>query len=142
MKKVTMVCMFLLLLGTAAWAVPGSKKQDDQAALRKEAEISMQQAEKTALAKEAGTIKSKELEKENGKLIYSFDIRTKSGIHEVNVDAVTGEIVEDSVESKAAEAKEKQQDRKQLKARRIKHHLALTSSGGKRIPQHRARDTQ
>ncbi len=49
-------------------------------ALSKEAKISMQQAEKTALAKEPGTIKSKELEKENGKVIYSFDIRTKTGI--------------------------------------------------------------
>ena len=45
-------------------------------------------------------------------LIYSFDIKTKSGIHEVNVDAISGDIVEDKVESAASEAKEKQQDKK------------------------------
>jgi len=45
-------------------------------------------------------------------LIYSFDIKTKSGIHEVNVDAISGDIVEDKVESSASEAKEKQQDKK------------------------------
>ena len=111
MNKFELVCALVLLFGAASWATPAqNEKRDDQAALRKEAKISMQQAEKTALAKEPGTIKSKELEREHGKLIYSFDIRTKSGIHEVNVDATTGDVVEDSVESKAAEAKEKQQD--------------------------------
>jgi uncharacterized membrane protein YkoI len=94
-----------------AWASPAQQeKQDGQAALRKEAKISMRQAQKTALAKEPGAIKSKELEKENGKLIYSFDILTKAGIHELQVDAINGEVVSDTVESKAAEAKEKQQD--------------------------------
>ena len=73
----------------------------------------MHQAQKTALAKEPGTIKSKELEKENGKLIYSFDILAKADIHEVQVDAITGQVVQDIVESKADEAKEKQQDARQ-----------------------------
>ena len=72
--------------------------------------VSMKQAEKTALAKEPGKIKSKELEHENGKDIYSFDIRTASSINELNVDAHTGAIIEDKVESQAAEAQEKQQD--------------------------------
>ena len=67
-------------------------------------------AEKIALAKESGTIKSGELEKEHGRLIYSFDIATASGIREVNLDAKTGEVVEDSVESAADEAKEKKED--------------------------------
>jgi uncharacterized membrane protein YkoI len=96
------------------WAVAN----DDQAALRKEAKISMQQAEKTALVMEPGTIKSKELERENGKLIYSFDIRTKSGIREVNVDAISGNVLEDWVETKAAEAKEKQQDAKRHRSKK------------------------
>ncbi|MDP9162180.1 MAG: PepSY domain-containing protein [Acidobacteriota bacterium] len=72
----------------------------------------MAEAQKIALTKEPGKLKSKELEKEKGKLIYSFDIKTKSGVHEVNVDSVSGEIVEDKVESAAAEEKEKQQDKK------------------------------
>jgi uncharacterized membrane protein YkoI len=86
------------------------------AALAKEAKITMEEAQKTALAKEAGKIKSKEIEKEKGRLIYSFDIKMADGIHEVNVDAMTGEIVEDTVENAAAEAKEKAEDAKQKNA--------------------------
>ncbi len=108
MRQVVAVCTLLLMFAITAWSSPA--QPDEQAALRKEAKISMRQAEKTALAKEPGTIKSKELEKENGKLIYSFDIITKAGIHEVQVDAINGEVVGDTVESKADEAKEKQQD--------------------------------
>jgi hypothetical protein len=108
MRQVVAVYTLLLMFAVTTWASPA--QQDGQAALRKEAKISMRQAQKTALAKEPGTIKSKELEKENGKFIYSFDILTKAGIHEVQVDAINGEVVSDTVESKAAEAKEKQQD--------------------------------
>jgi hypothetical protein len=74
--------------------------------------ITMKQAEQTALAKERGTIKSSELEKEHGRLIYSFDVQTTDGIHEVNVDAMTGKVVEDTKESAADEAKEARQDKK------------------------------
>ena len=114
MRHFVCICTLLLFVGAVAWASsPQAEKQADQAALRKQAKVSMQQAESTALAKEPGRIKSKELERENGKLIYSFDVLTNTGgIREVNVDAITGQVVEDSVESKAAEAKEKQQDLK------------------------------
>ena len=100
-----------LVLVCGAWgSTPSHESQ--QAKLENEAKITMAEAQKIALAKEPGKLKSKELEKENGKLIYSFDIKTKSGVHEVNVDAVSGEIVEDKVESAASEAKEKQEDKK------------------------------
>jgi hypothetical protein len=72
--------------------------------------ISMEQARKIAVAKEPGAVQSSELEKEKGRLIYSFDIKTAGGIHEVQVDAFSGKIVEDTIEDPAAEAKEKQQD--------------------------------
>jgi uncharacterized membrane protein YkoI len=71
-------------------------KPEPQAQLKAEAKISLAKAKKTALAQVPhGTIKSSELEREKGKLIYSFDIATKgkSGIDEVNVDAVTGALV-------------------------------------------------
>ena len=45
-------------------------------------------AKKTALAKENGTIKEAELEKEKGKLVYSFDIDVKGAIHEVQVEVL------------------------------------------------------
>src|ERR1700737_5273755 len=106
--RMRMSTLIAILLALPAWAGGHSK-----AALRKEAKITMEQAQKTALGKEAGKIKSKELEREKGRLIYSFDIKMADGIHEVNIDAMTGEVVEDTVESAAAEAKEKAADKKQ-----------------------------
>jgi hypothetical protein len=111
MKTSTLLGVLVALLSLAAWAGEGSKSS--QAALSKEAKITMEQAQKTALTKEAGKIQSKEIEREKGKLIYSFDIKMADGVHEVNVDAMTGEVVEDTVESAAAEAKEKAADKKQ-----------------------------
>ena len=57
---------------------------------------------------------SAEIEEENGKLIYSFDFKTegKSGIDEVNVDAISGEVLAVEHESPKAEAKEKAADAK------------------------------
>ena len=100
-----------MLVSLPAWA--GGESKSSQAGLSKEAKITMEQAQKTALAKETGKIQSKEIEREKGRLIYSFDIKTADGIHEVNIDAMTGEVVEDTVESAAAEAKEKAADKKQ-----------------------------
>ncbi len=56
--------------------------------------------------KKQETSKVRSLRKEKGRWIYSFDIKRNGQIHEVGVDANTGEIVEDSVESPADEAKE------------------------------------
>ena len=114
MRTSALIGILLALLSMPAWA--GGESKSSQAALSKEAKITMEQAQKIALAKEAGKIKSKELEREKGRLIYSFDIKTADGIHEVNIDAMTGEVVEDTVESAAAEAKEKAADKKQQKS--------------------------
>ena len=46
-----------------------------------------------------GAIKSEELEKEHGKWIYSFDIQSGKELREVWVDAHTGEILQNKVES-------------------------------------------
>jgi uncharacterized membrane protein YkoI len=85
-------------------------KQESQSALRKEAKVSMLQARATALKEVPnGRVKSSELERDNGKLLYSFDIRVpgKSGIEEVNVDAVTGAVAGHEHETPKMEAKEK-----------------------------------
>jgi hypothetical protein len=111
MKTSMSVGILLGLLTLPTWA--GQRKAS--AALSKEAKITMEQAQRAALAKEAGKIQESELEREKGRLIYSFDIKMADGIHEVNVDAMTGEIVEDTVENAAAEAKEKAADKKQKK---------------------------
>jgi uncharacterized membrane protein YkoI len=46
-----------------------------------EAKMSKDAAEKTALTKANGTIKESDLEKEHGKLIWSFDVAT---LHQIN----------------------------------------------------------
>src|SRR6266568_9472986 len=79
--------------------------------------ITMAQARATALKKAPGRVKSEELENEHGKLIYSFDIATsKSGITEVNVDAMNGKIVAVQHENASKEAAEKKQEAKEKAA--------------------------
>jgi uncharacterized membrane protein YkoI len=71
-----------------------------------EAKVSKDAATKTALAKVPnGTIKESELEKEDGKLQWSFDVAAPDSqdITEVNVDAITGDVI--SVEKESGENK-------------------------------------
>lgn len=88
-----------------------------QKSLRRQAKITMKQARTTALAQvPGGRIKSSELERENGKLIYSFDIRMHNkGIKEVQIDAINGAVVEVTDESPANESKERQEERNEGK---------------------------
>ena len=79
------------------------------------ARLTKQQAKAIATKKEPGTVQSGELEHENGRWIYSFDIKAGNQVHEVNVDANTGAVVEDSVEDPAAEAREKAQEARHAK---------------------------
>jgi uncharacterized membrane protein YkoI len=68
----------------------------DKAGLMADAKVTKGEAEKTALARVPnGTIKESELEKENGKLQWSFDVATPDtrNITEVNIDAVTGSVI-------------------------------------------------
>ncbi len=74
--------------------------------------ISMEQAQKTATQAQAGTIESKELEHEGGKWVYSFDIRGSDRmIHEVQVDAKSGKIVSQKIETPSQEAAEARADK-------------------------------
>ncbi|CAN5455509.1 hypothetical protein BH10ACI1_BH10ACI1_33580 [soil metagenome] len=83
------------------------------ASVSAQTKIGMKRAKQIALARVQGKIKSSELERENGKLIYSFDIRnTKGGITEVNIDAYTGKVIEVKNETKADEEREKKEDKK------------------------------
>src|SRR5207248_44777 len=71
-------------------------KRDVPDSLAKQAKITEDVATATAQKRvPKGKIEAMELEKEKGKLMYSFDIRTagKSGIDEVNVSAMTGKII-------------------------------------------------
>ena len=94
------------------------KKAETQAELQKEAKISEETARATALKEVPnGTVKSSELEREKGKLIYSYDITVpgKSGIDEVNVNAIDGSVVGKQHESPKTEKKEAAQEAKEKK---------------------------
>jgi high-affinity K+ transport system ATPase subunit B len=105
----------------AASSAAQTSKAREGRANKSEAKISMKQARATALAKvPGGRIKSSELEREKGKLIYSFDIRphTGTGIEEVNVDALTGEVLAVDHETPKHEASERRDERKESKRKK------------------------
>jgi peptidase YpeB-like protein len=88
--------------------------EQSEAELLKHARVTKHQAKKIALARvRHGTIKSAELEKENGMLIWSFDIAQsrKKEITEVWVDATTGKITAVDVETPIGEKKEAAEDK-------------------------------
>ncbi len=103
-------------------------KEAKQAKLMAEAKITRADAEKTALAKvPSGAIKEGELEKEKGKLIWSFDVTTPDtkDITEVNVDAITGDVV--SVEKEAAKSKAREAAGEEGKDKEVTVSLAQLS---------------
>jgi uncharacterized membrane protein YkoI len=91
-------------------------KEAKQAKMMAQAKVSKDDAQKTALAKVPNsTVKEAEIEKEHGKLVWSFDLTTPDtkDITEVNVDAITGDVV--SVEKEAAESEAKEAGEKDKK---------------------------
>ena len=123
-RRAAMSLLFVLSLCVfASVSVSAQEKEEKQdKKLAKQAKITMAQARETAMTKEPnGKIEGEELEKENGKLVYSFDIRNPKGtITEVQVDAKTGGIVSVEEEDKAAEAKEKREEKMEKKEKPLK----------------------
>ncbi|HYY27817.1 MAG TPA: PepSY domain-containing protein [Chthoniobacterales bacterium] len=103
------------LLAISAFIAVGAESvsaaQTSQAQLQKQAKITEQQAQKTALAEVShGVIKSSELEKEHGKLVWSFDVTAPNSTQTsiVQVDAMTGKFLSkksESLSNKMAETK-------------------------------------
>jgi uncharacterized membrane protein YkoI len=86
-----------------------SAGEPSQAALMKQAKISKATATKTALSRVPDAqVKSAEIEREHGRLIWSFDLAQagKTGVTEVQVSARTGKIVSEQLESGSHEAAE------------------------------------
>ena len=93
----------------ASWAAFNLWAQQSEGELLKQARVTKHQAKRIALARvKGGTIKSVELEKENGMLIWSIDVAQpgKKDITDVWVDATTGKITAVEVETPAIEKKE------------------------------------
>ena len=114
-KSTNLIPTLLALVVTAALGLTAATAKDkDDPKLLAKAKITKVEAQKTALTKAPdGTVKDAELEEENGKLVWSFDIArpgTKD-ITEVQVDALTGKIVAVDVETPKDQAKEAQADK-------------------------------
>jgi uncharacterized membrane protein YkoI len=110
MKIKTIVSALMTVSLLAGGLTACVSEKEDQAQLNAQAKVSQTEAQQIALAKVPnGTIKEGELEKEHGKLIWSFDISTPDSkdIKEVNVDAITGAVVSVDTETPKQEAKEK-----------------------------------
>ena len=106
------------LLAAALLATPAlaSPCKESKPGLKAQAKVSCATATKTALAKVLNAkVKSSELEVEKGKLVYSFDlaVKGKDGIDEVQVDALTGEVLSVEHEDAKAEAAEKAAERQE-----------------------------
>ncbi len=85
----------------------------EQAALTKKAKITEAAARVTASAKvPGGTVKSVEIEEENGLLVWSYDFtKAKSkNITEVQIDAMTGKVAAVEIETPKDIAKEAKED--------------------------------
>ncbi len=109
----SLVATTTLLLTTSAQAQVRMK--EEKPGLLQKAKISADAATAAAQAKVSkGKIVSAEIEEENGKLIFSFDIKTegKTGIDEVNVDAVSGKVLSVQHETPKDEADEAAADKK------------------------------
>jgi uncharacterized membrane protein YkoI len=103
-STVSLLALAGLLTLTHAFAAEPS-----QAQLQAQAKVSQEQATSTALARIPNAkVQSTELEREHGKLVWSFDLAQdgKSGVTEIQVDAITGKIVSVKNETAAEEAAE------------------------------------
>ena len=114
MKRIRMFSLtFGIVLGFAAATFAA---QPSEAELVKQAKITKAEAEQIALAKVSrGIVKSAEIEKEKGHLVWSFDI-AQPGTHDITeclIDAKTGKIISTQTESPRDQAKEAAADKKQ-----------------------------
>jgi uncharacterized membrane protein YkoI len=114
-RYVTTAALALSLL-TGCMGTKNEKEGDhheSKAELMAEAKVSEADARQTAMARVPnGDIKEAELEREDGHLQWSFDIATPDtkDITEVNVDAITGGIINISKEKPENEKAEKDKD--------------------------------
>src|SRR5437879_6177613 len=107
MKRISMFSLtFGMVLGFAATGTFAA--QPSEVELMKQATVTKGKAEQIALAKVShGIAKSAEIEKEKGRIVWSFDI-ARPGTHDITeilVDAKTGKIISTQTESPRDQAK-------------------------------------
>jgi hypothetical protein len=124
MKKlmITMIVLALTAVLGMTWCFAKETREKDpmaeKQAVAKAAKISMAAALETATKEIKGTVVNAELENENDKIIFSFEILPTPDskiIKEVQVDAVTGVLIGVEDENAKKEADEKAKDSKEVK---------------------------
>jgi uncharacterized membrane protein YkoI len=113
------VLVSLAAASAGAQKAPATKISKEEAALRATAKVGEDSARAIALKVVPGAkVQAVEIEKENGRLIWSLDLKVagKKGIEEVNVDAMSGKVVAHEHESDAKEAKEAKDEAKEKTA--------------------------
>jgi uncharacterized membrane protein YkoI len=108
--KINIILCGVLAAGLLAGCASEKSEQARQAGLEAQAKITRADAQQTALQRVPnGTVKEAEIEKEHGRLIWSFDIAVPDSkdIKEVAVDALTGQVVSIEIETAEQEAREK-----------------------------------
>ena len=98
-QAVTIGALAALVIGaTAAWQIQ-HEMREDEAGLLARAAVSPDDARATALAAVlGGRIVDSEIEEENGRLMYAFDVRAGGHTYDVEIDAMTGELLQNAIE--------------------------------------------
>jgi hypothetical protein len=113
MNSISRTALTLTILGSIL-LVPLETAAAPEAAIASHPKVSESAARATALAQvKGGIVQSSELEREAGKLVWSFDIARPGSkdVTEIWVDANTGRIVSKKQETPAEQAKEAQADK-------------------------------
>ncbi|MEO6446789.1 MAG: PepSY domain-containing protein [Gemmatimonadaceae bacterium] len=128
-------------LALLAAALPGSAQRahaqvtvhEETPGLLKRAKVTPMAATATALARvKGGKVTKAEIEMEDGRLIYSFDLAVagKSGVDEVGVDAMTGAVIGVEHESPAAEKAEAAKEKAEKAKAKAKPHKPAAGGDG------------
>jgi|GEM_PF-3594743 len=114
MSRAVTLFLSLFVAGLVGCSSSGKKPADTTSpSTAYKPKISIETARKAALARVPGKVLEQELEKEDGRWIYTFDIRPTPAIpgkiKEVHVDPDSGNVVKVEIE-KAEEGKDKDND--------------------------------
>jgi hypothetical protein len=119
--SVVIVTFALSTIGTAQTASAPARMKEDKPGQLAMARIAPDSARAIARARvPAAQIAEEGIEMEGGKLVYSFDMKTRGrrGIDEVLIDAMSGAIISVEHEGPAQEAAERAQDERERRAKR------------------------
>jgi hypothetical protein len=108
-------CAAILVIGFS-WYLQAQTTELKQlkipASMKSEVKLSPEEARATASKKVPGVTREEDLARENGKLVYLFDIQAtgRKDITEVQLSAIDGSVVSIEKEDAVSEAKDEQQE--------------------------------